>query len=127
MKSITTMILIALVCSTADFKAYAESKSGANDRAVQSIKAEVQKRGEHSLVKVSLRNGGELKGYIGHIGETSFQVANRNGSEPVTVSYADVAKVRRSSMSKGAKIALVAGLAAAVVVVIGLALSSRGE
>src|SRR5215470_9846613 len=81
------------------------------------IKAEVQKRGsgENSRVRVNLRSGAELKGYISKIDERSFEVMDHSG-KVTTISYTDAARVRGTGLSKGAQIGIVVGVGLAVTV-----------
>lgn len=82
----------------------------------EQVKAEVLKRGtgEKAKVKVKLRNGSEVRGYISKADQDTFDVRGKN-NENVTLAYADVLSVRKPGMSKGAKIGIVAGGAALVI------------
>ena len=79
------------------------------------IKVDVQKRGtgEKSRVRVILRSGTELKGYISKIDDKSFDVTDRSGKVTI-ISYTDASKVRGPGLSKGAKIGIVVGVGLAV-------------
>ena len=81
------------------------------------VKAEVQRRGigEKSRVKVRLRNKEEVKGYISKIEEASFEVTNKNTGRATTIPYADVEKISRTGLSKGAKIGIIVLVAVGVV------------
>ena len=81
------------------------------------VRAEVQRRGigEKSRVKVRLGNKEEVKGYISKIEDASFDVTDKNTGRATTISYANVEKVTGSGLSKGAKIAIIAGVGMAVV------------
>jgi hypothetical protein len=84
------------------------------------VKAEVQKCGvgEKSRVKVRLRNKAEVNGYISKIEDASFDVTDMHTRHATTIPYVDVEKVKRSGLSKGAKIGIVVGAAVAVVAVV---------
>jgi len=91
-------------------------------------KAEVQKRGtgEKSRVRVTFRNGTELKGHISKIDDSFFEVTDQSG-KVTSIPYADAQKVRGPGLSKGAKIGIVVGVAVAVTaVVIAAGLKSAG-
>jgi hypothetical protein len=83
-------------------------------------KSEVQKRGagERSRVRIALRNQNEVKGYISQIDAETFQVTDRKSGRVTTVAYQDVTRIRGGGMSSGAKIALVTGIGAAVIVIL---------
>jgi hypothetical protein len=84
----------------------------------QKVKHEVEKRGvgQGSRAKVKLRDGSEVKGYISKISDTSFEITDKAGN-PVNIPYSDIAKVKNPGLSRTAKIAIVAGVGAAVVVI----------
>jgi hypothetical protein len=87
-------------------------------------KAEVQKRGvgEKSRVRVSLRDGTEVKGYISKIEENSFEVTDRKSGKAVAISYTDVSKVKGPELSKPAQVLIVVGVFVGIVGGICLAL-----
>lgn len=92
------------------------------------LKAEVQKHGtgEKSRVRVTLRNGSQLKGHISKIDDTFFEVTDQSG-KVTPVSYADAQKVGGPGLSKAAKIGIVVGVAVAVTaIVIAAGLKSAG-
>ncbi len=97
----------------------AQTKTVAADSTAK-IKADVQKRGtgEKKRVKVKMLNGTKLSGYLSRAGEDSFDVTDPKTRQTTSVSYADVAQVTGSGLSKGAKIGLGVGLGAAAVVAI---------
>jgi len=80
----------------------------------EQVKAEVFKRGtgEKARVKVKLRDGSEVRGYISKTNEDSFELRDKSGKS-VTIAYADVISVRKLGLSKGAKIGIGVGVAAA--------------
>ncbi len=83
-------------------------------------KGEVQKRGERSRVKVTLRNQSEVKGYISRIDTDTFQLTDRKSGQVITVAYRDVTRIRGGGMSTGAKIATWAGVVAGTMIGLGL-------
>jgi hypothetical protein len=84
------------------------------------VKSEVQKRGagEKSRVRVTLRNTTEVKGYLSQIDADTFQVTDRKSGQVTTIAYQDVTRIRGGGMSAGAKIALVAGIGVAAIVIL---------
>ena len=75
-------------------------------------------RGEKAKVVVNLKDGKRLKGYITQTIEDSFDIANSKTKEITTIPYRDVAQVKKQGLSKGAKIAVGVGLAAAITVLV---------
>ena len=90
-----------------------QAKEGKNP---ERVKAEVLKRGtgEKAKVKVKLRNGSEVRGYISKADQDTFDIHGKNNAN-VTLAYADVLSVRKPGMSRGAKIGIAAGGAALVI------------
>lgn len=91
----------------------AQAKGG---KSPEQVKAEVLKRGtgEKAKVKVKLRNGSEVRGYISKADQDTFDIRGKN-RENVTLAYADVLSVRKPGMSTGTKIGIAAGGAALVI------------
>jgi hypothetical protein len=80
------------------------------------IKAQVQKRGagEKSRVRVTLANATQVKGYIGKIDESSFDVIVIKSGQAQTISYSDVQKIQGPGLSTGAQIVIVIVVGVAV-------------
>ena len=83
-------------------------------------KSEVQKRGagKRSRVRVTLRNTTEVKGYISRIDADTSQVADRKSGQVTTIAYQDVTRIRGGGVFSGAKIAIVAGIGVAAIVIL---------
>ena len=95
------------------------------------VKADVEKRGigEKSRVKVELVNGTEAKGYVSKVDNASFEVPDKKTTQTTTIRYAEVKKIRGPGLSKGATIAIVAGVGVvvvAVVIAVGLSTARHG-
>jgi len=118
-----SLIFIGLLAFTANLQIISAQTN--TDNAVEKIKTDVLKRGtgEKSKVVVKMKDGTKLKGYISQTGEDSFNLTDSKTRQTNAVAYRDVAEVNKQGWSKGAKIALGVGIAAAVtVVVIGVAI-----
>jgi len=80
------------------------------------VKAEVvnrlNKKEEH--VKIRLRNGTEVKGYITQTSDNGFTLSNEKTKTGTDIAYADVQHVEGRGMSKTKKIAIGVGIGAAV-------------
>ncbi len=100
--------------------ASARSKAEKQARFAERVKACIVQLGvgEESYVTVKLRDKTKLAGYISEAREESFVVTNLKTSEATTVAYADVKKVKGHNLSTGAKVAIGAGIAFAVVLII---------
>jgi hypothetical protein len=77
------------------------------------VKAEVvnrlNKKEEH--VKIRLRNGTEVKGYITQTSDNGFTLSNEKTKTGTDIAYADVQRVEGRGMSKSKKIAIGVGVA----------------
>ena len=96
----------------------------------EKMKTDVFRRGtgEKSKVVVKMKDGTKMKGYISQTGEDSFDLTNSKTKQTTAVAYRDVAQVKKQGWSKGAKIALGIGIAAAVtVVVLGVAINNAAD
>jgi len=78
------------------------------------MRAKVLKRGtgEKAKVKVKLRDGSEVRGYVSKTDQDTFEVRDKTGKS-VSIAYADVVSVRKPGLSKGAKIGIGVGVGAA--------------
>lgn len=78
---------------------------------------------QKSKFTVNLRDGRKIKGYIAERNADNFAVAEAKTNNRMTISYEDVAEVRKSGLSLGAKVgiaALIVGAVAVIVVVAGV-------
>lgn len=88
-------------------------------------KAEVHKRGvgEQSRVRVELRDGREIRGYISKIEDASFEVTDKASAKATMISYSDVSKVKGPGLSKAANILIAVGIAVGIVVAVLIAVT----
>jgi len=98
----------------------AQTNTGNNTVTTDKIKANVVKRGtgEKARVNVKMLNGTKMKGFISQAGEDSFSLTDPKTKQTSTLAYSDVAQVKGTGLSTGAKIAIGVGIGAVVVVAI---------
>jgi ribosome maturation factor RimP len=86
------------------------------EKSPEQVKVEVLKRGtgKKAKVRVKVRQGSEVRGYVSKVDQDSFDVTEKTG-KTVTIAYGDVVKVQKPGMSKGAKIGIAAGAIAFVI------------
>lgn len=77
--------------------------------------------GEQARVKVRLRDGSKLEGYVVGAGDAAFTVVSAKTGAARVVPYPQVGQVKGNNLSTGAKIAIVAGVAAAVIAMLWVA------
>lgn len=122
LKKCLSLLLIGLMAHLVPFgQALASGSIQDQTQVTQKIKAKIAKLGvgEKARVRIKLRNGRTIKGYVSSIGEDDFRLTERNTGQTETVAYGDVVEVKKPGLSKGAKIAIFAGIGAGVVIVVG--------
>lgn len=120
MRKLLSMVVIGLLVSMASgSQALARSSGQDEAKALEKIKAKIAKLGvgEKARAQIKLRNGQKIKGYVSSAGPDDFAFTERDSGKTATVAYTDVIEVKKpGGLSKGAKIAIVAGIGAGVVV-----------
>ena len=120
-KKLVTLLLVVFVINLAGVRlAYAESKEEKHARYAEKVKANVLKlgTGESTRVKVKLRDQSKLEGYISDASGDTFTITNRKTGVATTVAYPQVKSIEGNNLSTGAKIAIGAGIAAAIIFII---------
>lgn len=117
-KKLLALSLVALLINLAGMvTAHATTKEEKQALFAEKVKANVFKlgTGEPARVKVKLRDKTKLAGYISAADGESFTVIDSKTGMATTVAYPQVKSVKGNNMSTGAKIAIGAGIAAAVI------------
>jgi hypothetical protein len=85
----------------------------------EKIKVKIAKLGvgEKAKAQVKLKTGQKLKGYVSSSSESYFNFTEKSGNN-ATIAYSDVAEVKKPGLSKWTKVAIVGGIAVAVVAVV---------
>lgn len=120
-KKVLVLTLVAFLINLAGARlTYANSKEEKQARFAEKVKTNVLKlgTGEASRVKVQLRDKTKLEGYISAADEERFVVTNPKTGASTGVTYPQVKSVKGNNLSTGAKIAIGAGIAAAVIFLI---------
>jgi hypothetical protein len=115
-------ILSAVVIFTA-FGLQAVSARGAGDaQTVEQVRAQVARLGvgEKARVEVKLRDNTQLKGYVSTAGADSFTVADAKTGAQKTVTYADVAQVKKPAGGLSPLTWGIIGGAAAAALIVGV-------
>lgn len=89
------------------------------------IKSYLAERGNNPKSKftIKLRDGRKIKGYIAERNTDDFVVAEAGTNNRMIISYEDVAKIKKSGLSLGAKVgiaALIIGAVAVTVIAVGV-------
>jgi hypothetical protein len=120
-KKILSLALVALLFNLVTMRVtYAATEAEKQARHAEKVKASILKlgTGEAALVKVKLRDKTKLSGYISAAGEESFTITDAKTGVSTSVAYPQVKTAKGNNLSTGAKIAIGAGIAAAVILLI---------
>jgi len=119
LKKICSALLSALLLQAAAVPALAKSDADKDAARAEKVRTQFAKlgTGEDARVKIELRDKTKLEGYLSEVGAESFAVTDSAGAT-TTVAYPQVKKAHGNNLSTGAKIAIGAGIGAAVVLII---------
>ena len=112
--------LICLLAAAGGPRLAAQTNTDNDAAAEAKIKAKILKRGtgENKRVKVKLRNGTELNGFIRQTNDDSFELTDPGTKQSAAIAYRDVARIKGSGLSKGATIAIGVSVAAGIAAVV---------
>lgn len=118
-------VLIAILTFQMLFIAPVFGQNLSGEAQTAEIKAAIKKRGtgEKSKIKIKMRDGREVKGWIAELNADDFVVTDSKSGNRTTILYSDAAKVKKSGLSFGAKIgiaALIVGAVAVTVIAVGV-------
>lgn len=119
-KLLSLSLVVLLINLTAVPLVYAAAKEENEARFAEKVKASVLKlgTGEAARVKIKLRDKTKLAGYISVADDGDFTVTNSKSGTATTIAYTQVKTVQGHNLSTGAKIAIGAGIAAAIIFII---------
>ena len=120
LKKYFTLILTVLIINLSlSASAFAETKAEKETKFADKVKQNVIKlgTGKEAKVKVKLKDGTKLKGYIGSINEGSFVVIDENTQMPTEVPYPQTKNIKGWN-SEGVIIALaIAGVVVGIIAI----------
>jgi len=119
LKKICSAILATLLLQAAALPAFAKTSAEKDAQRAQKVRTQLSKlgTGTDAQVRLELRDKTKLEGYLSEAGSDTFTVTGKDG-KTTTVPYQDVKKAQGNNLSTGAKIAIGAGIAAAVVLIV---------
>lgn len=119
-KIISLILIILLAASAVNAKAIGDSplerEAQRNAKVKETIRA--LGTGELARVRLKLKDGKKLEGYISESGEESFVVTTPRTGVTTTVAYPQVGQVRGHNLSTGAKIAIGVGILVVVAIAV---------
>ena len=119
-KLIAFSLVVVLTNLVGLMPAFAASKEEQQARFAEKVKASVLKfgTGESARIKVKLRDKTKLAGYISAADDERFTVMDSKTGIATTIVYPQVKSVKGNNLSTGAKIAIGAGIAGALIFII---------
>jgi len=112
-------MLSALLLQAAAVPAFAATSPEKEAKRAEKVRTQLSKlgTGRDARVKVELRDKTKLEGYVSAADADTFTVTD-NAGKSTTVPYPQVKKAQGNNLSTGAKIAIGAGIGAAVTLLI---------
>lgn len=128
-KSLAMFLAVTLFPTAFALQSASAATNAREDRLAEKMRTGIYKLGvgKDARVEVKLRDKAMLTGYVSAAGEDSFVVTDPETGAAITVAYPDVAQVKGNNLSKGAKIAIGVGIAAAVLIAVFLKWVSQFE
>jgi hypothetical protein len=119
LKKISSLILSTLLLQAAVVPAFARSDSNKEAERAEKVRTQLAKlgTGTQARVKLELRDKTKLEGFISEADAEHFVVTD-NAGKTTTVAYPQVKKAHGNNLSTGAKIAIGAGIAAAIILIL---------
>ena len=114
MKRTLTTLFLAMAIAVCPLGPTARAQQQLDQTA--KVKAEVVKRlnKKEDHVKVRLRNGTEVRGYITQTSDNGFTLSDEKTKTGTDIAYADVQRIEGRGMSKTKKIAIAVGIGVAI-------------
>lgn len=128
LKKVCSALLSALLLQAAAVPAFAKTSAEKDAERAAKVRARINKlgTGADARIRVELRDGAKLEGYVSEAGADTFAVTDRDG-KATTVSYPQVKKAHGNNLSTGTKIAIGVGIGVAVTVLIIYAIYASNE
>jgi nitrogen fixation/metabolism regulation signal transduction histidine kinase len=124
LKALISILTGVSLIFSATFTEVASASTEAEKEAkqIEKIKQKIAKRGtgENARIKVELKNNTKLNGYVSEIGDDTFVITTFKTKAATKVAYRDVAHLSGKGLPTGTKVAIIAGVVIALVLVIAL-------
>ncbi|MGH8495262.1 MAG: hypothetical protein ACREVN_03945 [Gammaproteobacteria bacterium] len=119
-KLISLILIILLATFTCTAKTFGASPLEREAQRDAKVKKAIRSLGvgELARVRLKLKDGKRLEGYISESGEESFVVTSPGTGVTTTVAYPQVGQVKGHNLSTGAKIAIGVGILAVVAIAV---------
>ena len=117
-KTITLLTMTLLLNFAVATNIFAESKEA---KFTEKVKTQITKlgSGQDARVKIKLKDGSKIKGFVSEIGDNQFVVTEIKTGRTTTVPYSGVKQVQGNNLSTGVTILIGLGVLIAAVIIIG--------
>lgn len=113
MKQHALVLVFIIAFQSSGFSA-SDARGTQESAANSDARTQIQKYGTaKKQLKVTLRDGNEVKGYVSRSDDVSFDLSEKSGHVS-KLRYEEVDKVHRTGLSRGAKMSIVVGSAVVV-------------
>jgi hypothetical protein len=122
-KQLSVLLIALLVFLAAGGQVFAQDSRKTQVSPVEKIKAKIAKlsAGKKTRAQITLQTGEKIKGYVSSAGENDFVFTEKKTGQTKTISYLDVAEVKKSGgLSTAAKIGIGLGIGVAVLAVVAI-------
>jgi hypothetical protein len=129
-KKLLALTLTLLICNVAIGARLGTKANPEQDaKLLAKVKSGILKIGvgKQSLVALKLRDKKTLAGYVSEINDDSFSITDVKTGATTALAYENVTQVKGHNLSTGAKIAIGAGIAAAIVLLLILRAYCKNE
>ncbi len=116
MKKVISLTLVVLLLQL--FFIHPSLAGTKEENFVEKVKTEIAKlkTGKDAKIKVKLKDGTKIKGYIAEANENQFVIMDSKTNQPVPVSYSQVKQAKGNNLSGG--VIILIGVAAALIFII---------
>ena len=125
-KQLSVILLASLSFVASGSNVFAQGSAKNQASPVEKIKAKIAKlgAGKKARAQIKLQTGEKIKGYVSSAGENDFAFTEKSSGLTKTISYSDVAEVKKSGgLSTAAKIGIGLGIGVGVLAIVAVYIS----
>jgi hypothetical protein len=124
----TSLALVGLLLNLA-FYSSATANTETDAKSAEKVKTSVAKlgTGKDAKVKIKLKDGAKLKGYVSKVKDSGFVVTDEKTGKDSEIQYLQVKQVEGQNLSKGEKILLRSSLIIGAIFLYGFYLSRSSD
>lgn len=118
-KNLTLVLTILVLNLSLSASVFAKTNSDKEAKLAEKVKVGITKlgTGQDAQVKIKLKDGTKLNGYISEINADSFVVINEKSGVATEVPYSSPKQIKGNNLSNGAWLAIGIGLAVGLIII----------